>query len=358
MGPAPRITVIGSGILGASVVFHLARRGARVSLLESRQNPAEEVTAQSFGWVGRGAETPSENPALFALRSRALSDFHRLADDWAGRFQKSCLGAIFWRSTPGATQALIEDHRNHDSPLETLSNTDIAGMVPRLSDPPDCAALAREDFAVEPRDLAVALLTAAKEAGATLGFGQPVTALELRNGRLVAVRTPSARLETDVAVLAAGTGSTTLAEGIGGGLDIDASPAVLLRYSVSEPVVSHILCGPELELRQAADGSLVLAEYYPEDGEAGMAALATETAERLRRHYALDGALSLLSVAAGFRPFPRSGWPITGFLPEVEGVYATVAHPGVVLAPFIGRVAAEEILEQKRDPAWPRLQPG
>ena len=166
----------------------------------------------------------------------------------------------------------------------------------------------------------------------------------------MAVRTPTSRLETDLAVLAAGTGAAALAESIGGVLSIDASPAVLLRFSVDEPVVNHILSGPELELRHCPDGSLLLAEYYPEAGEAGMAALAAETAERLCRHYAIGGALSLLSAAAGFRPFPRSGWPIIGFLTEVEGVYVTVAHPGVVLAPFIGRIATDEILDGKRDP--------
>jgi glycine/D-amino acid oxidase-like deaminating enzyme len=53
----------------------------------------------------------------------------------------------------------------------------------------------------------------------------------------------------------------------------------------------------------------------------------------------LDGA------AIGWRPIPADGLPIVGFGPEIEGLYFTVMHSGVNLAPAIGRLAAAEILD-------------
>jgi glycine/D-amino acid oxidase-like deaminating enzyme len=35
--------------------------------------------------------------------------------------------------------------------------------------------------------------------------------------------------------------------------------------------------------------------------------------------------------------------PLNGFIPHVEGLYALVAHPGVMLAPYLGRLAAKTI---------------
>ncbi|HEY7820484.1 MAG TPA: FAD-dependent oxidoreductase, partial [Vicinamibacteria bacterium] len=45
-----RIGVVGGGILGASIAYHLARRGAQVTLFE-KTKPASGATANSFAWI-------------------------------------------------------------------------------------------------------------------------------------------------------------------------------------------------------------------------------------------------------------------------------------------------------------------
>jgi len=42
------------------------------------------------------------------------------------------------------------------------------------------------------------------------------------------------------------------------------------------------------------------------------------------------------------------GLPRLGFLQQVEKLYVAAGHPGVILAPLIGRLAAEEILDERR----------
>lgn len=65
---APRVVVVGAGIIGASVSWHLARKGARVTVIEKGSSPANGVTRWSYGWVGTSSSLPSDDPSNFASK--------------------------------------------------------------------------------------------------------------------------------------------------------------------------------------------------------------------------------------------------------------------------------------------------
>ena len=52
----------------------------------------------------------------------------------------------------------------------------------------------------------------------------------------------------------------------------------------------------------------------------------------------------------GFRPTPADGFSAVGRPRGRAGLYVAVTHSGVTLAPAIGRFAADEILDGRRDP--------
>ena len=55
----PAVVVVGAGVVGASVAYHLARAGAPVTLIDRAAAPAAGATGQSFGWIGdRGGDWP------------------------------------------------------------------------------------------------------------------------------------------------------------------------------------------------------------------------------------------------------------------------------------------------------------
>src|ERR1700733_14830160 len=58
---ANRIVVVGAGILGASIAYHLVKRGASVVIVEAVR-PGAEATEKSFGWIN---ETFSKPPREF-----------------------------------------------------------------------------------------------------------------------------------------------------------------------------------------------------------------------------------------------------------------------------------------------------
>ncbi|MCA8467130.1 FAD-dependent oxidoreductase [Burkholderia cepacia] len=87
--------MVGGGIVGASIAWHLARSGAQVTLLEKQPAAAGGATHWSFGWVGTGS---------------ALPEFARLARE-LGPLPVTTRGALVWLDSDAQTAALIDEQR-------------------------------------------------------------------------------------------------------------------------------------------------------------------------------------------------------------------------------------------------------
>ena len=55
--PAPHVVVVGAGILGASVAFHLTLRGAQVTIVDASE-PGQGTTKVSFAWLNAYGKSP------------------------------------------------------------------------------------------------------------------------------------------------------------------------------------------------------------------------------------------------------------------------------------------------------------
>ena len=82
--------------------------------------------------------------------------------------------------------------------------------------------------------------------------------------------------------------------------------------------------------------------------------ISEQTYYRWRKEYGglrLDQARRLKElerVTLGWRPLPKDDHPVVGFVHRQSDVYLAVMHSGVTLAPLIGRLAAQEILDDVR----------
>ncbi|HTC89957.1 MAG TPA: FAD-binding oxidoreductase, partial [Bryobacteraceae bacterium] len=65
---ANRIVVVGAGIIGASIAYHLVKRGASVVIVEA-DRPGGGATEKSFGWIN----------ATFSKRPQSYFDLNQLA---------------------------------------------------------------------------------------------------------------------------------------------------------------------------------------------------------------------------------------------------------------------------------------
>lgn len=338
-----KVIVVGGGIMGASAAWHLAKAGARVTVIERAPGCSSSATASSFGWVGASASTPADDPQAFAERLLALQEFARLERD-LGCLPVAARGALLWGATDDETAQMIAEHRAAGTRMESLSRAQLAAKVAMLAAPPALAAWAPDDFALEPAELASQLIAAAQAAGAGVRHGQ-VDAITTAGSRVSGVLLDGQALLADAVVLANGHGARQLAAGIGLELALQTSPAVLLRFAAPAPLLlRHLLCAQELELRPAQAGTLLSAADYPPEGKAGLATLAARTAAAIAELFQLRAPPVVLSVSAAQRPMTISGAPLCARVGQFDGLHALVAHPGVILAPRLGRLCAEAVL--------------
>ncbi len=204
--------------------------------------------------------------------------------------------------------------------------------------------------------LAGDLVTAAIAAGASTRFGAVVGAIDTVNSKVSGIQVGNERTAADIAVVAAGAGVCALTDRLGVQTGLTTSPTLLLRYACDRPTIDHILRGPRLEIRQASDSTLLVAKSYVDNGDENDPRLIGEKMLAVMKdELDLPDELALKSAQIGDRPVFGDGLPRVGFLPEIGGLHLAVGHPGVILAPLMGRLTAEEILQGGSANSTPRF---
>lgn len=333
------IVVVGAGIVGASVAYHLSACGVPVTLVDTGP-PGSGVTRSSFAWIGR--PDSSDQPSA-ALRNLAVEEYHRLAAE-VPELPVRWSGSLCW-----------------DGFQETLGRetTESATLEPALLDPPARAFHHPEDGALDAVAACEVLVATARDRGARLVTGTRVTRLVRRGDAVCGVDTTAGAIPADDVVLAAGTGSTALCAGVGLNLPVASSPAVMVRLRADPGLVRMIVATPSMEFRQLDDGTVLSPVAHR--GESDPASL-ERTADRVRDLFATTfaggGGAVVEAAEVGGRPMPVDGEPIIGRFDDVGGLYVTVMHSAIALAAAVGRLAAAEIATGVLAPELAGCRPG
>ncbi|MCX7289697.1 FAD-binding oxidoreductase [Janthinobacterium sp.] len=338
-----RIVVIGAGIVGASLAYHLASKGAQVTVVEAG-GIASGVTGTSFAWIN--ASCAGIDP-IAALRGGAIAAWRQLETQVPGL-------TVRW---DGALSYGTQDGRMSPSCI-LIDRTRITQLEPRLKQPPEQALYEPEQGALDAVAATHALLAAARALGATVRTHTPVLGFAVRNAKVTGVETAAGVIEADTVVLAAGTGTAALAAQLGASLPIHASPAIFLRYQAPPGLVRGIISSHAMEVRQTDDGTMLAAEDYVDDAPENQPAdMAQRTASAIRKELQGADAIAPEFACVGLRPMPVDGVPVIGYLPQVDGAYVCAMHPGVVLAGIVGQLVSGEIVGGQQASALEACRP-
>lgn len=206
------IVIIGAGVQGASLAFHLAKAGARPIVLD--RAGVINATGRSSGLVRMHYDLP-EN---CALAWRSLQVFR----DWSSQVGGECgfTRTGFIQLVPpelsGRLRANVRMQAGLGIPTFVVDADDVARLAPQMvTDDIEIAAYEPESGYADPAGAAAALLAASRLLGASVRQSACAEAILIDHDQVVGVRTSEGDIGADAVVLAAGAWSAKLAAGFG-----------------------------------------------------------------------------------------------------------------------------------------------
>ena len=366
------VVVLGAGIFGSSVAYHLSLRGASCTVLDRQPAAATTASGKAAGFLasgwGNGKVTEKLHKHSFAMHEELATT----------------LGLRSWRRLPTFKVA-----------AKSLSESTSPPLLGWLDGACEASLLDGDTAQVDPKELCTALLREAQASGyctlrteaecigirtepASDGRGRVATGVRLASGEeldcdeiVVAMGPWSCQIEDwlEVPLPIEGVWSTSLvfeaetADAAASDEEVDtvaSEPAALFVEEDSRGCHLEVYPRPDGEVYVSGTGGSRLVP--PEDLRAGkLPPAATDDPDPMR---AAAAAESLASVASTFtpgrrgsrmqacvRPCAPDGLPVLGPLPQVKNVYVATGGNvwGILWSPAAGRAVADMILADRDD---------
>lgn len=353
------VVVIGGGIAGASVAFHLTEADREVVIYE-RGELAGETTAKSAAFFGRYG-----SPLERRLKQYGLTCYNRFFADARTDLYYDLVGQLRVATTPDEARRLESRaeavRAEFGSPVEYRPGSMVreALLLPEA----DTAVIegALYDPSVgyfDPRTLALEFVARAQENGARFEPKTAVDNVAVEGGKVTGVVVRDEPIEARSVVCAAGPWNPTVAATAGVDLPVTHSLAPILRLAPPHPthhtlpIIVHEESG--VYLRGDRDGSLLVGHYpnKPRGEQLDPGSVDERVPNELRTKLwrVIEELLPPLADAdvtdewVGIRSHTPDGHPIVGWTP-VEG-FSVVAFDssGIQLAPAAGWIVAQQVV--------------
>lgn len=345
---AKTVLVVGAGIVGASVAWHLVKAGCAVTIVDAGQGGGL-ATAHSFAWINATWGNPE---FYFHFRRRSMAGWRRLERDVPGVTVNWC-GGLTWDIPAEDFDTFEADHTRWGYGMRRVGGAEALRIEPGLRTPPEQALFVAEEGMVEPVEAARAMLAAVVAAGGKVMTGTRIASFATRGGKVTgATTTDGTVIEADETVIATGTATQNLLETIGIRLGMVNSPGLIMHSTVSpERLLNGIVLAPQCNVRQTREGRLIAgSDFAGADPKGEEDRMARDLLARVKALVRGAEDLDVDFITVGHRPTSADGFPAIGRPEGVEGLYVTVMHSGVTLAPIVGELVAREIMEGFRDP--------
>jgi len=250
------VVIVGGGVMGTSIAFHLAEAGVTDILLLERDQLGSGSTSKAAG----GVRANFSDELNIALGARSLEAFARFGERPGQEIDLHRVGYLFLLSSDDQVELFEASTRLQNAagqPTRMLDVSEAVRLAPLLS--PDgltAACFSPNDGHCTPESVVLGYATAARKLGAALVTGCEVTGIDAVGNEIRGVLTSRGRVATSTVICAAGAWSAPVAAMVG--VDLPVTP---LRRQI---VVTEAVPGLPDDLPMTIDFSSTF--YFHREG--------------------------------------------------------------------------------------------
>ncbi|WP_021596804.1 NAD(P)/FAD-dependent oxidoreductase [Actinomadura welshii] len=210
MESTAEVVVIGGGVMGTSIAFHLAEAGVRDVVLLERDELGSGSTCKAAG----GVRAQFSDEVNIRLGARSLEAFGRFRDRPGQEIDLHRVGYLFLLSRPEDVASFERSVALQNAlgvPSRMIPAAEARRLSPMISaDGLLAAAFSPDDGHCTPESVVLGYAAGARRHGAAIRTHCEVTGIETDGGEVRAVRTSRGRVETPAVICAAGAWSAAV----------------------------------------------------------------------------------------------------------------------------------------------------
>ncbi|MBI5035668.1 MAG: FAD-binding oxidoreductase [Chloroflexi bacterium] len=348
------VVIIGGGIQGTSIAYHLAKRGVRnVVLVE-----ADLVGSGSSGRSAAMILLQMSREMTIRLSQESFKEYLNFDQEFGVDIGYKPIGYLnlATKSVADELRAQVELQRRFGVPTEMLSPQEIARRVPAVNvDDVEFGAVCWQDGVIDPHMVMQTYVQNARKLGVEFCEKVEATGIVLEKDRVVGVNTSDGFVATPIVVNAAGARAAQVASWVGVQLPITNYKRTVFITDRFDAIADDapFVNDAEVEWYFRKEGKGILMGMGREESTTYEPQLEWEfldaIIERALHRAPILANARVMRGWAGMRSLTPDDYPILGRVPNVDGFINACGWGGhgVMHAPVGGKLIAELIADGK-----------
>jgi sarcosine oxidase, subunit beta len=349
------VLIVGAGVIGSSIAYHLARQGRRVLVVER----SEVAAPPAASWASAGGvRRQGRHPAEAKLAIEAIERWKTLEQELEADLHYRRGGNLLLAESDAEADQLSKfvDHQRElgFSDVRVIDRKEVLSLVPGLNNQVVAGSFSPSDGQADPVHTTRAFATAAQSHGAIYWTGTYTSGLLVQNERIIGAQTERGKAYAEHIILAAGTWSDELAATVGLRLPIRTRALQMIlstpaQRNILQPVIGAV--SRVLSLKQLANGAFLLGGGWLGDPTADRRSF-TLRPTSIEGNWAVAseilpaiGEQRIANSWCGLEAQSIDGIPFIGSIPGLDGLTLAVGFSGhgFALAPAVGRCVADKV---------------
>lgn len=358
------VIIVGAGIVGAMLAYHLAKSGRSVRLLE-KASPGQEASGAFAGLLTTIAEGDEEGPYL-ALSQRglqtSLETIQQLEEETGLNIGLQCVPLYRMATAPQEKEKMYhywQWQQHQGGRGEWLDSQAIHALLPDSSPRLLGAIYSPSEYHVTTAVLIGALITAAKQHGAIIQTQSEVKHLITQGQHVTSVQVGEKIYEAHDIILAAGAWTPHLLKPLAIQLPVEPKKGQMLVLSYPDSSLSSIITAHSGYIVPKPDGTIIVGATYEDAGFAKDITVGG-IAQLLRILSVFPSLMhsTIKCIFVGLRPMSPDGMPLLGPLHGWDNLLIATGHSqhGILLADITARMTTSYINGEDVGALWAAFQ--